>query len=45
MNERKTLLKRLQIADFVLKEVHLFLDTHPENREALEYFKKYQKLR
>ena len=45
MNDRKVLLKRLQIADFVLKELNLFLDTHPENREALEYFKKYQKIR
>ena len=45
MNDREKLLKRLQICDFVLAECNEFLDTHTNNREALAYFKKYQKLR
>lgn len=45
MNDREVLLKRLQVCDFVLKECHLFLDINPDNREALECFNKYQRLR
>lgn len=45
MNNRETLLKRLQICDFTLMEVALFLDTHPENKEALEYYQKHLALR
>ena len=45
MSERELLLKRLQICDFVLVETHLFLDTHPHDREALAYWQKYKVLR
>lgn len=45
MNERQKLLKRLQICDFVLMDVKLYLDSHPCDRAALEHFKKYQELR
>ena len=45
MNNRETLLKRLQICDFTLTEVALFLDTHPDHQEALEYYQKYLALR
>ena len=38
---RCRLLKEIKQADFVLKELNLFLDTHPDNREALEKFQKY----
>ena len=40
---KKTIMKEIQIADFVLKELNLFLDTHPKQKEALEMFKKYEK--
>ncbi len=45
MNERNKLLKRLQVCDFVLTEMGLFLDTHPNHRAALEYFNKYLQMK
>ncbi len=32
-------------ASFALDDCRLFLDTHPCNKEALEYFDKYQEVR
>lgn len=40
-HEQKTLLQRLSSISFVLVELALFLDTHPENKEALKMFKEY----
>lgn len=44
-NERQKLLKRLQICDFVLTEASMYLDTHPNNAMALEYFNKHNKMK
>lgn len=35
---RDELLKELTALDFVAVDLHLFLDTHPDNREALEVY-------
>jgi len=40
-NERSKLLRRLQAAQFAAWEVHLFLDTHPNDTMAIECYKKY----
>jgi len=40
-NNRETLMKRIQVCGFVLDEVRLFLDTHPNHQEALNCYKKY----
>ena len=41
MNANKeTMLRRLQAADFVLHETVLYLDGHPTNQKALEFFRK-----
>ena len=45
MNEQKMLLRKIQQYDFSLKELNLYLDTHPDCRRALAMFRKYQKLR
>lgn len=45
MNDREMLLKRVQMFDFVLDELNLFLDTHPHNKKALSYFTQYQYLK
>ena len=45
MTEREVLLKRVQICDFALNDASLFLDTHPEDAEALAYYKKYLDMR
>lgn len=35
---KQSLLKDIQRTDFALKEVTLFLDTHPHCRKALDYY-------
>ena len=37
---RRKLLREIKQVDFVLKELNLFLDTHPDHKEALEKFQK-----
>lgn len=32
------------MADFALQEADLYLDGHPRNQKALEYFRKYQQM-
>lgn len=45
MNEREVLLKRVQVCDFALNDAALFLDTHPEDPDALAFYKKYLDMR
>lgn len=35
---RSELLRKLQIYGFAAHEANLFLDTHPDNKEAFEYY-------
>ena len=44
MPDRDSLMKKIQTYDFYLVDLHLFLDSHPNCKEALEYFKKYKEL-
>lgn len=44
-NRRKELLRKVQICDFAINEAVLYLDGHPTNQSALNYFHKYKKLR
>lgn len=45
MTERNELLMKIQKYDFALKELNLYLDTHPKCRRALALFNKYKKLK
>lgn len=45
MTDREKMMKRLAIANFAIDDVKLFLDTHPTDRAALDYYHKYRKLR
>lgn len=45
MNERQMLLRKIKKYDFALKELNLYLDTHPNCRRALSLFDNYKKLR
>lgn len=45
IDTRSTLMHRVQVYGFVLFELNLFLDTHPTDQRALEYFKKYKDLK
>lgn len=38
---KETLLKRVSILQFKVAELRLFLDTHPDNREATEMYNRY----
>jgi len=42
---REQALKNLQMLSFALDDVTLFLDTHPTDRMAIEYYNKYKVLR
>ena len=45
MNERRMLLNKIKKYDSTLKELNLYLDTHPNCRSALAMFGKYRELR
>ena len=43
-NEQQKLLHDIGILDFVVVELTEFLDTHPNDRNALEYFNHYNRM-
>ena len=45
MHDKERLLRNLQMIDFALTEVNLYLDTHPHCPEALAFFRKYRDMR
>lgn len=45
MEARRVLLNKIKQYDFTLKELNLYLDTHPNCRRGLAMFAKYKKLR
>ncbi|MBO5164677.1 MAG: spore coat protein CotJB [Ruminococcus sp.] len=45
MNPQSLLMKKIMQYDFTLKELNLYLDTHPNCRRALAMFQKFRKLR
>ena len=42
---RKELMDRINAVSFAVDDVKLFLDTHPDDQNALSYFHKYTKMR
>lgn len=42
MDNRATMMHRIKAYDFAIVEMNLFLDTHPNDCEALTLFKMYQ---
>lgn len=45
MGNKEQMLNDIGIVDFVCAELVLFLDTHPFDQEAMEYFNHYVKIR
>ena len=45
MTEQQNMMRRLQIQSFVLDDVRLYLDTHPDDSRALAYYQKYRALK
>lgn len=43
--EQQRMLNDIGIVDFTLVELMLFLDTHPDNKEAMEHFNHYAKIK
>ena len=43
-NIRQVLMKRIQMCEFALIEAGLFLDSHPDDQQALKYYSKHQQL-
>ncbi len=38
MMNRKQLLRKLQMLDFAIQETALFLNSHPDDRQAMQYY-------
>lgn len=45
MNNKEQMLKDIGVVDFVLVELMLYLDTHPLDRSAMEYFNHYARIK
>lgn len=43
-SDKQKAMQKVQTAAFALVEANLFLDSHPENSEAIAYYEKYLKL-
>ncbi len=44
MKERDSLLKKVQMYEFCLVDINLYLDSHPFCKDGLAYYKKYSAL-
>lgn len=42
MNEKEALRRRIYAVRFAMWELHLFLDTHPDNKEAAKKHEEYR---
>ena len=45
MSNKEQLLNDIGIVSFVLVELGLYLDTHPTDRNAMEYFNHYNRIK
>ena len=45
MSNEMSMLKQVQVADFAIQEVALYLDSHPMNEKAMAYYKTWQSMR
>lgn len=45
MSQQDQMLHDIGIVDFVLVDLTLYLDTHPHDREAMEYFNHYSRIK
>lgn len=43
--KRTELLRNIQVYDFAMQETALFLNSHPDDRSALQYYREYRNLR
>lgn len=43
MKDRETLLRQLSAAQFAAWEMHIYLDTHPQDKQAFQAMQKYRR--
>ncbi len=43
-NNQEKLFRDIQIVSFAIDDIKLFLDTHPDNADALNYFRHYRNI-
>lgn len=43
MNEQKRLMRQIQVFSFAVYEAALYLDGHPHDKRAIEYYNRYQR--
>lgn len=41
---RETMMQRVREASFALVDIGLYLDTHPDDEKAMDYYNKYQQI-
>lgn len=44
MSERDKMMKKLMALSFMMYDAHLFLNSHPKDKQALEFYNKYKTL-
>lgn len=42
MDSKEMLLRKISTSQFAAWELHIYLDTHPNDKQAIESYKKYQ---
>lgn len=45
MNQKEKMLHDIGILDFTVVDLALYLDTHPHDRNAIEYFNHYNRIK
>lgn len=45
MNDKEQMLRDIGIVDFVLVDLVQYLDTHPHDQQAMDYFNHYSKIK
>ncbi|MEZ4358162.1 MAG: spore coat protein CotJB [Eubacteriales bacterium] len=45
MTEKDKLMRNVQATSFAMDDVILYLDSHPHDRNALNYYEKYKRMR
>ena len=44
-SRRQEILHHINVVSFAVDDIKLFLNTHPDNQEALNYYQEYSRLR
>lgn len=45
MSKEQQMLHEISVIDFALKDLTLYLDTHPSDQKAMEYFNHYNRIK